>query len=1011
MSLAVLADHMASKGRGPDSMLIHMSPREVQGLQALAEHHGGTLTINPETGLPEANFLEKLLPTIIGAGISFFSQGTIDPMTAAAMVGGVETARTGDIGRGISAGFQAYGGANLTAGLTEAGASTIGAAEAASGLTMSPELLAEFGGDSARDALLQQQVTDRMAAATPFEKLSSGFDAIKNNPMGMAKSLAMPAAMAFGPAILAGANVKSNMPQTVTKPGMITPYNYFGGQYVAGAPYQASPTKAAGGGLMGMNDGGYNPGQLDFTQRSEPVVRMAEGGKVERFANGMLVGDQDVFNYFKGLDQAKLASGALDAQIAADMQKYNVGAADIGRITGTQANQGNFEQRFVQAVNPATMSAQQFLDVTADVGLKDQALANAMKNAGMSQAAQYAATHQLNDAAGIVGAPTSAQNLYNSIGYKAGDLKGDTGGLAGMYANISGVAGSLQDKINSGALTVAQAQNLSLAEMDRLGINQADIKGATGKDFGNLFTAKVVPPTCGFGMQLNKAGTACEQIICGTGFQLNKAGTACEAIVTTKDTIVGGGGNDTIVTKKCEDGYHLSADGKSCIPNAPVIIDYKDCGTGYHWDKAKQVCVANINVTQNTTTNVTTPTSLTTTAANTLPVGVSGNTGASIIGGGSTVNPNGTITTSPVIPGIPVGGFTGMEQLRDTYEKGGGSLGVNKNIFVPKTYKEVEDRFKLTGGSKQAYDYLTGKTKYSPTPYTEDGQIAKSYAESVMKIPVASSSKMYIFKNGRYEINPDYAIPTYDKDGKKSSNLTNADVKTFMDKSPSPDAFYTWATTNNLSPEQVALASDRPINEISKLFTGAKDLVGEDGKIDQTKVDEKAEADFKTNFDYAAYLKANPDVQAELDAGKANFGTKDDLAAAAYEHYQRYGKAQKRPLKAAGGGLMNMAMARGGMSQQFDLGGYSDGGRLLRGPGDGVSDSIPATIGGKRPARLADGEFVVPARIVSELGNGSTEAGARKLYAMMNRVQAARRGTVGKGRVAKNSRSDKYLPA
>ena len=111
----------------------------------------------------------------------------------------------------------------------------------------------------------------------------------------------------------------------------------------------------------------------------------------------------------------------------------------------------------------------------------------------------------------------------------------------------------------------------------------------------------------------------------------------------------------------------------------------------------------------------------------------------------------------------------------------------------------------------------------------------------------------------------------------------------------------------------------------------------------------------------------------------------------------------------ANGGLMKLA--GGGMSGRFNLGDYSDGGRLLRGPGDGVSDSIPASIGGKRPARLADGEFVVPARIVSELGNGSTEAGARKLYAMMDRIQSARRGTVGKGRVAKNSRSEKYLPA
>ena len=98
----------------------------------------------------------------------------------------------------------------------------------------------------------------------------------------------------------------------------------------------------------------------------------------------------------------------------------------------------------------------------------------------------------------------------------------------------------------------------------------------------------------------------------------------------------------------------------------------------------------------------------------------------------------------------------------------------------------------------------------------------------------------------------------------------------------------------------------------------------------------------------------------------------------------------------------------GGIS---DLGDYSDGGRLLRGPGDGVSDSIPAMIGKKQQARLADGEFVIPARIVSELGNGSTEAGARQLYAMMDRVQKNRKKTMGKGKVAVNSKSHKMLPA
>ena len=105
------------------------------------------------------------------------------------------------------------------------------------------------------------------------------------------------------------------------------------------------------------------------------------------------------------------------------------------------------------------------------------------------------------------------------------------------------------------------------------------------------------------------------------------------------------------------------------------------------------------------------------------------------------------------------------------------------------------------------------------------------------------------------------------------------------------------------------------------------------------------------------------------------------------------------PVEAASGGIMG------------NLGGYSDGGRLLKGPGDGVSDSIPAVIGKRQPARLADGEFVIPARIVSELGNGSTEAGARKLYAMMERVQRTRKKSIGKKKVAVNSRADKHLPA
>jgi hypothetical protein len=93
---------------------------------------------------------------------------------------------------------------------------------------------------------------------------------------------------------------------------------------------------------------------------------------------------------------------------------------------------------------------------------------------------------------------------------------------------------------------------------------------------------------------------------------------------------------------------------------------------------------------------------------------------------------------------------------------------------------------------------------------------------------------------------------------------------------------------------------------------------------------------------------------------------------------------------------------------RYNLGGYSDGGRMLKGPGDGMSDSIPATIAGKQPARLADGEFVVPADVVSHLGNGSTDAGAKKLYGMMDKIRKAR---TGKKKQAPAVKASRYMPA
>lgn len=95
------------------------------------------------------------------------------------------------------------------------------------------------------------------------------------------------------------------------------------------------------------------------------------------------------------------------------------------------------------------------------------------------------------------------------------------------------------------------------------------------------------------------------------------------------------------------------------------------------------------------------------------------------------------------------------------------------------------------------------------------------------------------------------------------------------------------------------------------------------------------------------------------------------------------------------------------MAQGGHLGSYSDGGRMLKGPGDGMSDDIPATIAGEQPARLANEEFVIPADVVSHLGNGSSEAGAKVLYDMLDKVRKARTGHTKQG---KQINPEKLMP-
>lgn len=193
-----MAEQLRSMGRDEDSMLVHMTPNEVNSLQGLAQAAGGSLSINPNTGLPEAGFLKKLLPTLLGVGLNFVlpGSGLVAQLGGKALTAGLitaagSTALTGSLQKGLMAGLGAFGGASLAGGIQGAlgGAAAPGTATAAAtpaataatppllaapaGATASgiapPALLAAPGGAAANAAVpsLLAAPAGAAAAATP----------------------------------------------------------------------------------------------------------------------------------------------------------------------------------------------------------------------------------------------------------------------------------------------------------------------------------------------------------------------------------------------------------------------------------------------------------------------------------------------------------------------------------------------------------------------------------------------------------------------------------------------------------------------------------------------------------------------------------------------------------------------------------------------------------------------------------------------------------------------------
>ena len=210
MSLHALANQMAARGRGPDSTLVHMSPREVHGLQALAMANGGTLTINPQTGLPEAGFLDSLLPALAGFALNAFAPGVGGAIGSALgfgaeaastvgtglLVGGATGLATGSLEKGLMAGLGAYGGAGLESGLNAACKSALETASSAG---------------AGHGAFLPGAES---APSSTLDRLQAGLGAYGKAPYDALKDNAMNFGLASAP-LLSGAfdNQQTNVPK------------------------------------------------------------------------------------------------------------------------------------------------------------------------------------------------------------------------------------------------------------------------------------------------------------------------------------------------------------------------------------------------------------------------------------------------------------------------------------------------------------------------------------------------------------------------------------------------------------------------------------------------------------------------------------------------------------------------------------------------------------------------------------------------------------------------------
>lgn len=1027
---AGLASLLASRGRNGDSVLVHMAPEELQGLQSLAMAHGGELTINPETGLYEASFLKSFLPMIAGAVLNTFAPGvgsavgralgfgaaSAGAAGTALLVGGATGLIEGDLKKGLMAGLGAYSGANIAQSLQASAAaapkvSADVAAKNAQDITAAREAAKQTVGATAEATNLPKTFIDQYSGATPavaaptvaapniadlkpVEIMSKGVGTptaqdliqgrLMNQGISPGQSLMTGAGnlftspesrSAFGQAL--GGGFESPFAQNAAK------YATYMGLANAFTPEPKAMPTSNGEDYMyipGAMNPKYGTGALEpfylpgryYKKTPQGLVpynpyQMAPG--VRGFAYGGMVSpsDQNMNQPRQIPDQSRVMPYPNQNYPLSTVVQSNYASQPINRPQAQEVVDG-----YEPKINPFT-GEEKF----AEGGAVD-ALGRPLDPTSIEAQRAYIANIQ-NRAMNPVYNPYGTLMTQNAAGavaprpYTPNPATYDDGtgtGAAGGVDPLTGLAASYGMYKGLQALT-PYAQQLAA----KMGIGTAGA-GAGAADagagtFGGTAATSTVPAGAGTFGGTYGAGTAGTAPAGGAGAGASagaatpyylQGGSGIEAAglqgLTAEQLaqLPAGAGIDTLMKAGFDTGA-LTPGLSALTPQQLVQLPENELMKMGLDPKVVQ------SIKADSLAGKVIPGAQTALGLYTMYKGIEqGKAGQAALGGygaGAGIASLAGSNLAPILGMNPIGlGLAALAAI--------GSTLVQKNEF----------------GEVALRNYWRGVDQGRSIGQSDPTELAQGFINFYRTNKNDFPGQAKYGRTG----NEDFM---YDM----TQVINNAVQKGEVPKDATPDVILKqvvqpWLDTMGPGPQHpdARRVQNYMMTDLINSFMQGKPI---------SNAQVKGDSKFKIVSEKPTYLGVPPKpaepaaVQTGIPEARNPYG---------------YGEQTFADGGEIGTNEVNFGFAGGGDTE------YLAGGKLLDGPGDGMSDDIPAVIRGKRVQRaaLADGEFVVPADVVSHLGNGSTKAGAKKLYAMMDRLREAR---TGRTRQAPAVNADRMLPA